>query len=92
LIPRAAGEEARDFFAARNGCQGPAGDLTALHGKIQKARDARKTALACLDFQKCKEAPLRWCVHSEAGYEDLNHEWPSDGGKIIWDFVSALKP
>jgi polyhydroxybutyrate depolymerase len=90
LIPRAAGESARDFFAARDGCGPPAQALAPLTARILAARKAGRTEVACVDYQRCTGAPVRWCVHSEPGYEDLNHGWPTDGGKLIWEFVSAL--
>lgn len=92
LIPRQAGESARDFFVERNACKGPASDVNALHARITAARQARKTEMACVDYRGCRKARVRWCVHSEGGYEDLNHGWPTLGGQTIWDFVSTLKP
>jgi poly(3-hydroxybutyrate) depolymerase len=93
VIPRSYGESARDFFLARNGCQQPAKpDLAAVEARIQAARQAGKTVFACVDYPNCSHANVRWCVHSEAGYEDLNHGWPTLGGQTIWDFVSAQNP
>jgi poly(3-hydroxybutyrate) depolymerase len=91
LIPRARGEEARDFFVERNGCRkNTAPDLAAVTTRIVEARRAGRTDFACVDYQGCSKATVRWCVHSEGGYDDLNHGWPTVGGQTIWDFVSAL--
>ena len=91
LIPRAVGERARDFFVARHGCSSTSvPEVNAVTRQIVAAREARRTEHACVDYQGCQQAPVRWCVHSEGGYEDLNHGWPTAGGQLIWDFVSKL--
>ncbi len=91
LIPRAEGEKARDFFLDRNGCRHQAvPDVAGVTRTITAARQAHRTEFTCVDYQGCREAPVRWCVHSEGGYEDLNHGWPTLGGQVIWEFVSAL--
>jgi poly(3-hydroxybutyrate) depolymerase len=91
LIPRAVGEKVRDFFLERNRCsRHTKPDLAMITSKVAAARAAHRTEFECTDYQDCQEAPVRWCVHSEGGYEDLNHGWPTLGGKVIWDFVSRL--
>lgn len=92
VVRRADGESARDFFVERNGCSPKTvPDVAAITSRIQAARQAKRTEVACVDYQGCRDAPVRWCVHSEGGYEDLNHGWPTAGGQLIWDFVAALK-
>jgi poly(3-hydroxybutyrate) depolymerase len=90
VLPLTMGESARDFFVARYHCaKQPVPALAATNARVSAARKAGRTEFACVDYKDCK-SPVRWCVHSEGGYEDLNHGWPTDGGKVIWDFVSAL--
>jgi hypothetical protein len=89
ILPRALGESARDFFVARNRCGKPVPDVASTHARVTAARKAGRTELRCVDYQGCKDAPVRWCVHSEGGYDDVNHGWPTDGGKVIWDFIAG---
>ncbi len=87
----AAGEAARDFFLGRNGCSTTTTpDLATTHATIRASRDAMTTNQACVDYQGCSSAPVRWCEHSEGGYDNSTHGWPTAGGQLIWDFVSPL--
>jgi poly(3-hydroxybutyrate) depolymerase len=91
-VPFAAGEKARDFFLKRNGCSSATRPLLAdAHAKIRKARDANQTDQACVDYVDCSAAsPVRWCEHSEGGYDGSTHGWPMAGGQLLWDFMKAL--
>ncbi len=86
------GETARDFYIAQNGCTTETvPDLAEVHTRIRASRDAMTTDWACVDYQGCDpKFPVRWCEHSQGGYDDSTHGWPSDGGLMIWDFVSGL--
>jgi hypothetical protein len=44
----------------------------------------------CADYQGCSGPPVRWCEHSEGGYDGSTHGWPTFGGQEIWDFVSGF--
>ena len=86
------GETARDFYIAQNGCTTETiPELSAVHARIRASRDAMMTDWACVNYQGCDPGyPVRWCEHSQGGYDDSTHGWPSDGGLMIWDFVSNL--
>jgi poly(3-hydroxybutyrate) depolymerase len=88
----ASGEAARDFFLAENGCGTTTSPpLTTVHANIRAARDTQTTAIECVDYGGCRSGlPVRWCEHSEGGYDNSTHGWPTDGGKLIWEFVKAL--
>lgn len=88
----ASGETARDFYVQRNGCDlATVPDLATMHQQIRTARDADQTDEACVDYQGCDAGlPVRWCEHSEGGYDDSTHGWPTAGGQMIWDFVSQF--
>jgi predicted esterase len=86
------GQEARDAFAARNGCSSTTvPDLEMMHARIAAARAAGRTDYACVDYQGCTASPVRWCEHSEPGYAGTTHGWPTFGGKLIADFLFSLK-
>lgn len=87
-----AGETARDFFRAQNGCSTTSvPDLSGVHAEIRASRDKKETQLKCVDYEDCDSSfPVRWCEHSEGGYDDSTHGWPSAGGQTVWDFVSSL--
>lgn len=85
------GEELRDFYVSRNGCSPRTlPGIAAVHARIRQARDAHKTDHACADYQDCRAAPVRWCEHSEGGYDDTTHGWPTAGGALIRDFLDQL--
>ena len=60
---------------------------------------AAANKITCVDAPTCAtDYPVRWCEHSEGGYDGTTHGWPStlvgnsDGaGKYIWDFWNSLK-
>jgi poly(3-hydroxybutyrate) depolymerase len=90
--PRSGGESSRDFFVERSGCtKMTVPDLAMLHTRIMAARTAGRAEYGCVDYQGCTKASQRWCVHSEGGYQNLNHGWPTFGGKMIADFIALLK-
>ncbi len=83
------GESARDWYAERNGCE--QADATAMHQVVRDARDAGENATECIDFQGCDEGlPVRWCEHSEGGYDGSTHGWPSQGGPLAVEFMQSL--
>jgi len=82
-----AGEAARDFFISQNGCTSEAvPDVADLHGRVVMNRESHE----CADYQGCEGPPVRWCEHSEGGYDGSTHGWPDFGGQEIWDFVRAF--
>ena len=87
-----AGESARDFFLSQNQCgQATIPDLPTVHAEIRASREANQTNQKCVDYQDCTAGfPVRWCEHSQGGYDNSTHGWPSAGGELIWDFVSSL--
>jgi poly(3-hydroxybutyrate) depolymerase len=89
LISVTHGASARDFFAQRNGCGDASAAVADLDARILLARKAGRTEFGCVDYPGCARASVRWCVHSEGGYDDLNHGWPTLGGQAIWEFVAA---
>lgn len=86
------GETARDFYLSQNGCSTTTEpDLGTMHSEIRASRDIQETNYGCVDYQGCDAGyPVRWCEHSQGGYDNSTHGWPSAGGQIIWDFVSSL--
>jgi hypothetical protein len=91
-VPFDDGEEARDYYVERNGCEPvsvpPVSDL---HTQIRAARDQNMSASGCVDFQGCEAGyPVRWCEHSEGGYDNSTHGWPTVGGQLVRDFVQSL--
>lgn len=86
------GETARDFYVERNNCTTTTvPDLAGVHQQIRNSRDAMMTDYACVDYQGCDaDLPVRWCEHSEGGYDNSTHGWPTAGGQMIWDFVSQF--
>jgi poly(3-hydroxybutyrate) depolymerase len=82
------GEEARDAYRMHNGCSAevttPIADL---HARVVATRESHE----CTDYLGCPASfPVRWCEHSEGGYDGSTHGWPLFGGDEIWAFVSAL--
>jgi poly(3-hydroxybutyrate) depolymerase len=86
------GETARDWYVERNGCtEVTVPELSTMHQEIRDSRDADETNHGCVDYQGCDEGlPVRWCEHSEGGYDNTTHGWPTAGGQMIWDFVSQF--
>ena len=82
------GEDARDAYRMTNGCSGVTVPVIAdLHGRVVTARESHE----CADYGGCDPGlPVRWCEHSEGGYDGSTHGWPLFGGAAIWEFVSAL--
>jgi poly(3-hydroxybutyrate) depolymerase len=84
----ASGQEARDAYIARNGCSNvsdPA--VSELHDRVVATRESHE----CATYRDCNRGlPVTWCEHSEGGYDDSTHGWPSFGGARIWEFVSSL--
>ena len=82
------GENARDAYLAANGCSSvsdpPVPDL---HARVVATRESHE----CADYRGCDPGlPVRWCEHSEAGYDGTTHGWPLFGGAAVWEFVSTL--
>jgi poly(3-hydroxybutyrate) depolymerase len=86
------GREVRDFYIKANGCTNTSvPPVTEVDKRVLADREAKKEGYECADYQGCKPGfPVRWCVHSEGGYDDVNHGWPTFGGKEIWAFVQKL--
>lgn len=82
------GEDARDAYRTANGCSDQTDPAIAdLHGRVVLNRESHE----CADYRGCDPGlPVRWCEHSEGGYDDSTHGWPLFGGAEIWNFVSAL--
>ena len=82
------GEEARDFWRARNGCSDQTVPAIAdVHAEVEATDEHH----ACAVYQGCDPGlPVTWCEHSEGGYDGSTHGWPLFGGQAIWDFVSAI--
>ena len=91
-VPFEKGEQARDAYALQNGCSSetvPA--LATMHDEVRAARDADISTYRCVDYQGCREGlPVRWCEHSEPGYDGSTHGWPGVGGQLAWEFVREL--
>ena len=87
-VPLSAGEEAREFWRARNGCGDEAVPSVA---EVHDAAEAVPESHSCAVYQGCDAAlPVVWCEHSEGGYDDSTHGWPLFGGQQIWEFVQSL--
>ena len=84
-VPFVLGEMARDHYLARNGCSSEAVPaLPGLHARVVADRESHE----CADYQGCDDGgPVRWCEHSEGGYDGSTHGWPLFGGDAIWEFV-----
>lgn len=82
------GVNARDAYRIENGCDAETDPVIAdLHGRVVANRESHE----CADYRGCDPGlPVRWCEHSEGGYDGSTHGWPLFGGAAIWDFVSAL--
>lgn len=91
-VPFAKGEEARDGYAAQNECdEGPPPDLGTMHETVSAARAAEMATYGCVDYQGCRAGlPVRWCEHSEPGYDGTTHGFPVVGGTLAWEFVREL--
>lgn len=82
------GEAARDAYRTANGCANETDPPIAdLHARVVANRESHE----CADYRSCAPGlPVRWCEHSEGGYDGSTHGWPLFGGAAIWEFVSAL--
>lgn len=87
------GKEARDLYVAQNGCTATTvPDEATAHAAVQEQRDQMQGHHECIDYQGCQTGyPVRWCEHSEGGYDNSTHGWPSFGGDEIWSFVQSLE-
>lgn len=87
-VPLSAGEEARDFWRARNGCSDQTVPTIA---EVHAAAEATPESHSSAVYQGCEPGlPVVWCEHSEGGYDDSTHGWPLFGGQQIWEFVQSL--
>ncbi|MEY4544359.1 MAG: hypothetical protein RL685_554 [Pseudomonadota bacterium] len=88
------GEAARDYYAMANGCSTETvPPIAEVHAEVRAARDAMTNPgiFRCADYQGCRDGlPVRWCEHSEGGYDGSTHGYPVEGGSETWDFVSEL--
>jgi hypothetical protein len=91
-VPFGLGEEARDYYAAQNGCSSETlPSMSSMHDMVRTARDGGSETFGCVDYQGCDEGlPVRWCEHSEGGYDGSTHGWPAVGGTLTWEFVNTL--
>ncbi len=91
-VPFAKGEEARDDYARLNGCTSETLPLlSTMHETVTGARALGMSTNGCVDYQGCREGlPVRWCEHSEPGYDGTTHGWPVAGGELAWDFLRDL--
>jgi polyhydroxybutyrate depolymerase len=91
-VPFADGEAARDFWATRNGCtSATVPSIADVHAQVRAARDQMTSMFACAEYQGCDAGyPVRWCEHSQGGYDNSTHGWPSFGGELVHGFVNAL--
>ncbi len=82
------GQDARDAYRSANGCDNDTNPAIAgLHQRVVDDRESHE----CADYLGCDPGlPVRWCEHSEGGYDGSTHGWPLFGGAAIWEFVSAL--
>src|SRR5690606_14454258 len=89
-VPFTSGEEARDFYLSRNGCSMTATPVVSeLHERVVANRESYE----CADYAGCASGQLvRWCEHSEGGYDGSTHGWPTFGGDEIWRFVQEQAP
>ncbi|MCY1067461.1 hypothetical protein OV090_22125 [Nannocystis sp. RBIL2] len=87
-VPFDNGEEARDFWRERNGCDAATAPPIA---EVHAAVEAEPESHACAAYQGCDAGlPVVWCEHSEGGYDGTTHGWPLFGGQQIWEFVQGL--
>lgn len=88
------GEAARDYYAERNGCTLPPPNLETVHSDVTGAYAAEEDLTSCVTFEGCDDGlPVRWCEHSEPGYDPINaatHGWPSTGGNLAVEFMKEL--
>ncbi len=91
-VPFAFGEAARDFYRTQNGCSDvTVPELATIHAEVRAARAANMTTYRCADYQGCMDGlPVRWCEHSDPGYDSSTHGWPGVGGELTWDFIQDL--
>jgi polyhydroxybutyrate depolymerase len=91
-VPLSDGEAARDYYVERNGCDATSMPPVAeVHTRIRASRDQMMSDSACADFQGCDQGyPVRWCEHSEGGYDNSTHGWPLVGGQLVHDFLTTL--
>lgn len=87
-VPFANGEEARDFWRARNAC----GEETVpTIAEVHAAVEGEPESHGCAAYQGCDDGlPVVWCEHSEGGYDGTTHGWPLFGGQQIREFVQGL--
>ena len=84
----------------KNGCMTTTTpNIDTIHTTI--TADAAKNIvneIMCSDADGCAtNYPVRWCEHSEGGYDGSTHGWPSDAtykltgaGHYIWEFWKGL--
>lgn len=78
LVPVSNGLPTRDYWANRNGCD------------VNKVSPQQSSQ--CELYAGCDEAfDVQWCPFEQPIPErGTGHEWPVEGGKVIWDFFSSL--
>ena len=61
--------------------------VSELHGRVVANRETYE----CADYMGCPGGlSVRWCEHSEGGYDGSTHGWPTFGGDAVWEFVQSL--
>lgn len=90
-VPLVEGEASRDWAAGRNGCQPPEAALLGLREKIRAARSNGVGAIDCVDYMGCRPGlPVRWCEHSQGGYDGSTHGWPTGASQRMAEVLEAL--
>ena len=98
-IPYAEARLTRDAWGPKNACgTGPNLTPLALADLHTMISTGAANKIKCVDAPTCSsDYPVRWCEHSEGGYDNSTHGWPSnsteaDGaGTEIWNFWNSLK-
>jgi poly(3-hydroxybutyrate) depolymerase len=86
------GERTRDYYAKRNGCtERTHPTIGEAHDAVRAARDGGQETYRCVDYERCRSGlNVRWCEHSEGGYDNSTHAWPTFGGQILGEFLEHL--
>jgi polyhydroxybutyrate depolymerase len=91
-VPLAEGEATRDWAAGRNLCQQTTEPpLATLREEIRAARSQGQNSIDCVSYSGCDpRLPVSWCEHSQGGYDDSTHGWPTGASERIAKFLETL--